>query len=175
MSFQFINVTPGSATDSAHSRLLVRSHVGSWVWQQTKQNSGTSDTDEVDDGHTQGIKSSTHRADWNSIKLEVATSPSSSTPLAIGCQTPDLATDQTSSRAHDDNGLDHPRSSNALEPSDPSPCGSLHSIDYIGGGKFYLFQMNLSNNFPPAFVNWCTKYCEYHGFLCTRLSLLKIL
>jgi hypothetical protein len=159
MSFPFINVTPGSATDSAHSRLLVRSHVGSWAWQQTKQNSGASDTDEVDDGHTQGVKSSTHRADWNSIKLEVATSASSSTPLTIGCQTQDLVTDQTSSGGHDDNGLDLPRSSNAPGPSASSPCGSLHSIDYIGGGNFDLFQMNPSNNFPPAFVNWCTKYC----------------
>lgn len=159
MSFPFINVTPGSATDSAYNRLLVRSHVGSWVWQQTKQNSGASDTDEVDDIHTQGVKSSTHRADWNSIKLEVATSLSSSTPLAISCQTPDLMTDQMSSCGHDDNGLDLSRNSNALSPYGFSLCGSLHSIDYIGGEKLDLFQTNLSNNFPPGFVNWCTKYC----------------
>jgi hypothetical protein len=160
VSFPFINVTPGSATDSEHSRLLVRSHVGSWVRQQTKRNSGaSSDTDEVDDGHTQGVKSSTHRADWNSIELEIATSASSSTPLAIGCQTPDLVTDQTSSGGHDDNDLDLPRSSNAPGPSAFSLCGSLHSIDYIGVGTFALFQMYPSINFPPTFVNWCTKYC----------------
>jgi hypothetical protein len=154
VSFPFINVTPGSATDSAHSRLLVRSHVASWVRQQTKQNSGASaDTDEVDGGHTQGVKSSTHRADWNSIKLEIATSASSSTPLTIGCQTLDLVTDQTSSGGHDDNGLDLPRSSNAPGPSALSLCGSLHSIDYIGVGVYP------SINFPPAFVNWCSKYC----------------
>jgi hypothetical protein len=155
VSFPFINVTPGSATDSAHSRLLVRSHVGSWVRQQTRQNSGASDTDEVDGGHTQGVKSSTHRADWNSIKLEIATSASSSTPLTIGCQSPE----QTSSGGQDDNGLDLPRSSNAPGPSAFSLCGSLHSIDYIGVGTFDLFQMYPSNNFPPAFVNWCTKDC----------------
>jgi hypothetical protein len=55
-SFPFINVTPGSATESSHSRLLSRSHVGSWVWQQTKQNSAASDTDKVDNGYTQTLR-----------------------------------------------------------------------------------------------------------------------
>ena len=140
VSFPFINVTPGSATDSEHSRLLVRSHVGSWVRQQTKQNSGaSSDTDEVDDGHTQGVKLSTHRADWNSIKLEVATSPS---PLAVT-----------------DNGPDLPRSNTTQGVYASSLNRALYPIDSIDVGFFDPFQTYPSNNFPPAFVNWCTKYC----------------
>jgi hypothetical protein len=51
-SFPFINGTPGSATESSHSRLLIRSHVGSWVWQKTKQTSEAPGTDKVDDSQT---------------------------------------------------------------------------------------------------------------------------
>ena len=156
--FPFINVTPGSATDSAHSRLLVRSYVGSWVWQQTKQNSGSSDTDKVDDSHTQGVKISPYRADWNSIKLEVTTSTPPLAPLAISCQTPDLATDQTSSRAHDDNGLDLHRSNNVPSLSASGPCGSLHSIDYISVGTLDPFQ-TCRSNFSLTFINSCHIYC----------------
>jgi hypothetical protein len=154
-SFLFLNATPGSATESSHSRLLVRSHVGSWVWQQTKQNSGASDTDEVDDGHTQYVKRSTHRADLNSLEFAAATSTSPSDSLTIGCQTPDLATGQAPSGGHDDNGLDH----NAPKLSASSPCISVYSIDYISVATLDPFQTYPSNNFPPAFVNWCTKYC----------------
>jgi hypothetical protein len=157
-SFPFINATPDSATERSHSRLLIRSHVGSWVWQQTKQNSGALDTDKVDDSHTQDVKRSTHRADWNSIEFEAATSTLPSASLTIGCQTPDLATCQTSSRGHDDNGLDLARSNNTPELSVSSPRGSLHSIDYISVGTLDPFQ-TYPSNFPPAFINWCAKYC----------------
>jgi hypothetical protein len=156
-SIPFINVTPGSATESSHSRLLIRSHVGSWVW-QTKQNSGASDTDEVDDGHTQDVERSTHRADLNSTEFKTATSTSPSASFAIGCQTLDLVTDQTSSHGHDYNGLDLPRSNSAPELSTSSPCGSLYSIDYISISALDPFQ-TYPSKFPPAFVNWCTKYC----------------
>jgi hypothetical protein len=156
-SFPFINVNPGSATESSHSRLLVRSHVGSWVW-QTKQNSGASDTDEVDDGHTQDVKRSTHRADLNSTEFKAATSISPSASFVLGCQTLDLVTDQASLHGHDNNGLDRPRSNSVPEPSTSSPCGSLYSIDYISIGALDPFQ-TYPSKFPPAFVNWCTKYC----------------
>jgi hypothetical protein len=158
-SFLFLNTTPGSATESSHIRLLVRSHIGSWVWQQTKQNYGASDTDEVDDGHTQYVKGSSHRADLNSLEFEAATSTSPSDSLTIGCQTPDLATGQTPSHSHDDNGLDLPRSNSAPELSSSNPCGSLYSMDYISVATLDPFQTYPSNTFPPAFVNWCTKYC----------------
>jgi hypothetical protein len=158
-SFPFINVTPGSATESSHSRLLVRSHVGSWVWQQTKQNSEASDTDEVDNGHTQDITCSTHRAGLNSIELEAATSTTLSASLTIGCQTPDLVTGQASSGGHDDNGRDLLRSNNAPELSASGICGSLYSVDYISVATLDPFQTYQSNHFPHAFVNWCTKYC----------------
>jgi hypothetical protein len=151
-SFPFINVTPGSATESSHSRLLIRSHVGSWVWQQTKQNSEASNTDEVDNGHT-------HGADCNNIEFEAATSTSPSDCLIIGCQNPDLATGQTASGGHDDNGLDLLRSNNASGLSASGLCGSSYSIDYISVATLDPFQTYPSNNFPPAFVNWCNKYC----------------
>jgi hypothetical protein len=156
-SFPFINVTPGSATESSHSRLLVRSHVGSWVW-QTKQNSRASDTDKVDDGHTQDVKRSIHRADLNSTEFKAATSTSPSAALAIGYQTLDLVTDQTSSHGHDNNGLDRPRSNSVPELSTSTPNRSLYSIDYISIGALDPFQ-TYPSKFPPAFVNWCTKYC----------------
>jgi hypothetical protein len=157
-SFPFINVTPGSATESSHSRLLIRSHVGSWVRQQTKQNSEASDTDEVDNGHTQDITCSTHRAGLNSIELEAATSTSLSASLTIGCQTPDLATGQTPLGGHDDNGLDLLWNNNALEISASGLCRSLYSIDYISVDTLDPFQ-TYPSNCPPALVNWCTKYC----------------
>jgi hypothetical protein len=143
--FPFINMTPGSATDSAHSRLLVRSHVGSWIWQQTKQNSGASDSDKVGDGHTQGVKLSTHRADWNSIKPEVATS--------------------TSPSAVTDNGPDLPRSNTTRGVYASGLNGAQYPIDSIGVGFFDPFQTYPSNNLPPAVANWCIKYCKYHGSL----------
>jgi hypothetical protein len=153
-SFPFINVTPGSATESSQSRLLVRSHVGSWVWQQTRHNSEMSDTDEVDDDESQDVKRSTHGADGNSIEFEAATSTSLSATLTIGCHIPDLATGQTPSASHDDNGLGH----NAPELSGSSPCISLYSIEYVTVGTLDPFQ-TYPSKFPPAFVNWCTKYC----------------
>jgi hypothetical protein len=141
-SFPFINVAPGSATESSYNRLLIRSHVGSWVWQQTKQNSEASDTDAVDNRHT-------HGADCNDVEFEAAIS----TPLlTIGCQTPDLA-GQTPSGSHDDNDLDLPRSNNAPELSASTPCISLYSIDNLDPFQTY------ASNFPPAIVNWYTKYC----------------
>jgi hypothetical protein len=146
-SFPFINITPGSATKSSHSRLLIRSHVGSWVWQKTKQTSELSDTDEVDDYHSQDVKRSMHGTDSNSIQIEAVTSTSLSASLTIGYQTPDLATSQTPSGGHDDNGRDLPRNNNAPELSD------------IGVSTLDPFQTHLSDNLPPAFVNWCTKYC----------------
>jgi hypothetical protein len=151
-SFPFINVTPGSATESSQSRLLIRSHVGSWVWQQTKQNSEASNTNEVDNGHT-------HGADCNNIEFEAATSTTLSASLTIGCQTPDLVTGQTSPGGHDNIGLDLLRSNTAPELSASVPCGSLYSMDYISVDTLDPFQTYPSNNFPPAFVNWCTKYC----------------
>jgi hypothetical protein len=137
-SFPFINVTLGSATESSHSRLLVRSHVGSWVW-QTKQNSRVSDTDEVDDGHTQDVKRSTHRADLNSTEFKAATSTSPSASFAISCQTLDLVTDQTSLYGHDNNSLDLPRRNSVPELSTSSPCRPLYSIDYISIGALDPF------------------------------------
>jgi hypothetical protein len=157
-SFLFINATPGSATESSHSRLLVRSHVGSWVSQQTKQNSDTSATDKVDDGHTQDVKRSTHRADLNNIEFEAATSTSPSASLTIGCQTPDLATGQTLLDGHDDNGLDLLWNNNAPEISTSCLCGLLCSIDYISVDTLDPFQ-TYPSNCPPALVNWCAKYC----------------
>jgi hypothetical protein len=157
-SFPFINVIPGSATQSSHSRLLVRSHVGSWVWHQTKQNSEVSDTDEVDDDESQDVKCSTHGADLNSTEFKAATSISPSASFVIGCQTLDLVTDQTSSHGHDNNGLDLPRRNSAPELSTSSPYSSLYSIDYISIGALDPFQ-TYPSKFPPAFVNWCTKYC----------------
>lgn len=74
-----------------------------------------SDTDEVGDGHTQYVKRSTHRADWNRIEFEAATSTSPPDFLTINCQTSDLATGQTASGGHDGNGLDLDRSSSAPE------------------------------------------------------------
>jgi hypothetical protein len=158
-SFPFINATRGSASERSHSRLLVRSHASSWVWQQTKQNSVASDTDKVDDGHTQDVKRSTHRADSDSVEFEAATSTSPSASLTIGCQTPVLATGQTPLGGHDDDGLDLLRNNNAPELSASGLCGSLYSIDYISVATLDPFQTYPSNNFPPAFVNWCTKYC----------------
>jgi hypothetical protein len=163
-SFPFINVTPGSATESTHSRFLIRSHVGSWVWQQTKQNSEALDTDKVDDGHTQDVNRSTHRADadGNHTEFEAAPSTSLAASLTIGCQTPDLATGQRSSRGRDDNGLDLPD-----EPklSASNPRRSLYSIDYISVDTLDPFQTHPSK-FPPALFNWCTKYCLCYSVLC---------
>jgi hypothetical protein len=149
--FPFINLTPSSATESSQSRLLIRSHVGSWVWQQTKQNSEASNTDEVDNGHT-------HGADCNNIEFEAATSATLSASLTIGCQTPDLVTGQTSSGGHDDNGQDLLRSNNAPELSASGICGSLYSVD-ISVATLDPFQTYPSNQFPHPFVNWYTKYC----------------
>jgi hypothetical protein len=173
-SFPFINANPGSATERSHSRFLVRSHVGSWIWQQTKRNSGASDTDEVDDSHAQGVKRSMHRANWDSIEFEATTSTTPLASLTIGCQTPDLATGQTSTRRHDDNDLDLLRSSNAPELSPSGLYRLLYSTDYISIGTLDPFQMYPSN-FPPAFVNWAITYCEYHSFLYKWATLQKFL
>jgi hypothetical protein len=180
-SFPFINVTPGSATESTHSRFLIRSHVGSWVWQQTKQNSealdtdkvddaldtdkvDALDTDKVDDGHTQDVNRSTHRADadGNHTEFEATQSTSLAASLTIGCQTPDMATGQRSSRGRDDNGPDLPDEPK-LSASDPRR--SLYSIDYISVDTLDPFQ-TYPSKFPPAVFNWCIKYCLCYSVLC---------
>ena len=164
VSFPFINTTPGLATDSAHSRLLVRSHVSSWIWQQTRQSSRMSDTNVVNDGHTQGAERSTYRAEGDTVKPEVDTSIP---PSAVSCQSPELATDATSSRGNDGNRQDLLGSNHLPGMSGTGLTGALYSnsLDYIGLGVFNPFQTYPLNNLSPVFVHWCIKYCKYHRFL----------
>lgn len=159
MSFHFINAHPSSETERSRSRYFIRSHIGTWTWQQSQQNSGGPETDDVDESHAQNINHSMHRVDRNSIEVEAATSTSCSPSLSISSQTPHWATGKTIPGSHDGSGwgLTTTDTNRALDQSASGLSGSLYSMDYISAGTLDPFQ-TYPSSFPPEFVNKCITY-----------------
>lgn len=169
MSFHFVNAHPSSETESLQSRHFVRSHVGSWVWQQTKQSSRTVENDENDDRYAQDVRPWRDKAGWNTAELLGVGSATSSTSLPISTHSPETETSRTAPSVHNGKEISLPRMNNTLERSAFGSSGSVHSIDYISGGSLDPFQ-TYPSGFPSNFVNWCHKYCLYHEFPRSYLS-----
>jgi hypothetical protein len=156
MSLHYMNSHPSLKTKRSQTRRFIRSHIGSWTQQLVKQNSGESETDEIDESHTQDIYCSSDRADRNSINVEAAGSTSSSASLSSRSQTLDWVAGTTTLGSHDEKRLALPRTNKSLGRFASSPSLS-YSIEDISAGTLDPFQ-TYPSSFPPGFVNRCIKY-----------------
>ncbi|KAJ5612034.1 hypothetical protein N7510_005228 [Penicillium lagena] len=143
-TFHFVNAHPFSDTESFETRHFLRSHVGSWVWQQIKQKSTISETDEPRE-RSQCANLSTNNPDWTSVE-DIGDVPGSST---------------TKGAQDSGGGVALITSENTLHGSDSHPSRSLYTplctIDHIGNATLDPFQ-TFSSDFDPMLVNWCNIY-----------------
>jgi hypothetical protein len=149
-TFHFVNAHPFSDAESFEARHFLRSHVGSWVWQQIKQKSRVSETDEPGE-RSQCADLSANNPGWTSVEdiRDASGSPTTKDTQDSG------------------EGVALITSENTLHRSDSHPSGSLYTplctIDHIGNAMLDPFQ-TVSSDFDPILVNWCNIYSSFNAF-----------
>ncbi|KAL2010811.1 hypothetical protein VTN00DRAFT_3529 [Thermoascus crustaceus] len=168
VSVHFINAKPSSEIEKLQSRLLVRSHVGKWTWQQIKAGSvAGADSYNSDDrkGHAVQHRSSKETPDADDIgdpqpAPSTSWSSASSRPPASNIKPRNLQNQKTTSpknQTHRTPERGIKTRSQIKNEQSQSPHGLMSfrpSIDYIGTGRFDPFQ-TYPSNLPPDFVNPC--------------------